>query len=98
MTVMRTEYVNLSTGTVRAGATGHGESLTDVESYLLPLEQARGRGLYSFGVVAGLRVSATTGQPGVTVSVGTALDASGRLVVLAADGRAVVDRTWTPTR
>src|SRR6266508_3531591 len=76
MTVMRTEYVNLSTGTVRAGATGHGESLTDVESYLLPLERARGRGLYSFGVAAGLRVSATAGQAGVTVAVGTALDAA----------------------
>ena len=40
MTVMRTEYWNLTTGTVRAGATGHGESLIDMESYLLPLEQA----------------------------------------------------------
>ncbi len=96
MTVMRTEYVNLSTGTVRAGATGHGESLTDVESYLLPLERARGRGLYSFGVAAGLRVSATAGQAGVTVSVGTALDAAGRLVVLAAEGAAVVDPDVDP--
>jgi hypothetical protein len=96
MTVMRTEYVNLSTGTVRSGPTGHGESLTDVESYLLPLERARGSGLYSFGVVAGLQVSATTGQPGVTVSVGTALDASGRLVVLAAEGAAVVDPDVDP--
>src|SRR6266545_1074294 len=96
MTVMRTEYVNLSTGTVRAGATGHAESLTDVESYLLPLERARGRGLYSFGVAAGLRVSATAGQAGVTVSVGTALDAAGRLVVLAAEGAAVVDPDVDP--
>ncbi len=96
VTVMRTEYWNLGTGTVRAGATGHGESLTDVESYLLPLEQAQGRSLFSWGVAAGLRVSATSGGAGVTVGVGVALDGSGRLVVLAADGKAVVDPDVDP--
>ena len=96
MTVMRTEYLNLNTGTVRAGPTGHGESLIDMESYLLPLEQARGSSLFSFGVATGLGVRATTGQPGVTVAVGAALDAAGRVAVLAADGSAVVDPNVDP--
>ena len=43
--VMRTEYWNISTGTVRTGPTGHGESLTDMENYLLPMDRARGSGL-----------------------------------------------------
>ena len=37
MRLMRIEYWNPSTGTVRTGSTGHGESFTDMESYLLPL-------------------------------------------------------------
>jgi hypothetical protein len=32
--LVRTEYWNPSTGTVRTGSTGHGESLADVETYL----------------------------------------------------------------
>jgi hypothetical protein len=96
MTVMRTEYLNLNTGTVRTGPTGHGESLIDMESYLLPLDQARGSSLSSFGVATGLGVRATIGQLGVTVAVGAALDAAGRLAVLAADGSAVVDPNVDP--
>ena len=46
MTLMRIEYTKLSTGTVRAGATGHGESLTDVENYLMPLDRVRGSTLF----------------------------------------------------
>jgi hypothetical protein len=37
--LMHTEYWNLSTNTVRSGATARGESLTDVDNYLLPQAQ-----------------------------------------------------------
>jgi len=97
--IQRTEYWNLSQpGTVRTGATGHGESLTDMESYLLPMDQARGSGLYSWGVADGLVVAASTGAPGVTIAPGSALDAAGRLIVLAPSGTAITDPTIDPAQ
>lgn len=95
--VKRTEYLSVSTGTVRSGPTGHGESLTDMERYLLPLDRFRGASLYSWGVADGLTVRATLGQPGVTVSPGTALDAAGQLIALPAGGTAIVDPAADPT-
>ncbi|SDW52688.1 hypothetical protein SAMN05421504_101822 [Amycolatopsis xylanica] len=92
----RTEYWNVSTGTVRSGATGHGETVTDVEDYLIPLDRARTSGLHGWGVAAGLRVTATVGSAGVTVLPGTAVDAAGNVVVLAPGGLAVVDPTVDP--
>ncbi|MFD8498406.1 hypothetical protein [Amycolatopsis sp. NPDC059657] len=89
--IRRTEYWNVSTGTVRSGATGHGESVTDVEDYLIPLDRARTAGLHGWGVAAGLRVTATAGAAGVTVTPGSAADAAGSVVVLAVGGVAVVD-------
>ena len=85
--IMRSEYLNVSTGTVRGGPTGHGESLTDVEGYLLPMERARGAGLHSWGVIGGLTVSSVAGGPGLTVTPGSALDAAGRTILLAARRR-----------
>jgi hypothetical protein len=35
--LQRTQYRNLATGTVRTGSTGHGESLTDVDSMAWPV-------------------------------------------------------------
>jgi hypothetical protein len=97
--IQRTEYWNLSQpGTVRAGATGHGESLTDMENYLLPMDQARGSGLFSWGVADGLAVQASTGAAGVTIAPGTALDAAGRLIVLAAGGTAITDPAIDPAQ
>ncbi len=96
MALTRTEYWNLGTGTVRGGATGHGESLTDVENYLLPADRVRTASLYSWGVADGLVVTGTSGQAGVTVKPGAALDAAGHLIVLAADGFAVVDPEVDP--
>jgi hypothetical protein len=97
--IERTEYWNLSQpGTVRAGATGHGESLTDMESYLLPMDQARGSAMYSWGVADGLAVQATAGAAGVTIAPGTALDAAGRLIVLTPGGTAITDPTIDPTQ
>ena len=75
--LIRTEYWNTSTGTVRTGDTAHGESLTDMESYLLPLAQMLASGFYTPGVVEGLTVSAVTGQAGLAISPGLALDAGG---------------------
>lgn len=94
----RTEYWTISTGTVRTGPTGHGESLTDMESYLLPMDAARGAALYSWGVATGLAAQGTPGQPGVTVLPGTALDAAGRLIMLVPDGAAIVDPTVDPAQ
>ncbi|MGV9385751.1 hypothetical protein ACWDRB_58795 [Nonomuraea sp. NPDC003707] len=96
MAVKRTQYWNLGTGTVRSGATGHGESLTDIESHLMPMDRLRNSGLHGWGVAAGLRVTATPGASSVTVSLGTALDAEGNLIVLTDGGVAVVDPVVDP--
>ncbi len=95
--VRRTQYWNLPTHTVRTGATGHGESLIDLEQYLLPLAEARGSTLHTWGVAQGLEVSAVAGSPEVTVSAGVALDAAGRTIVLAIGGVAVTDAAVDPT-
>jgi hypothetical protein len=68
--VRRTQYWNLPTHTVRAGATGHGESLVDLEGYLLPLADARTAALHLWGVAEGLEVSAVVGSGEVTVAAG----------------------------
>ena len=94
----RTQYWNLGTNTVRGGATAHGESLTDLESYLLPQAQMLGAGLYSWGVADGLAVRATANQPDLTVMPGTALDATGHLIALAVNGLAITDPTADPTQ
>jgi hypothetical protein len=89
--LIRTEYRNTSTGTVRTGDTAHGESLTDVESYLLPLAQMQASGFYTWGVLDGLTVGAVTGQAGLTISPGLALDQTGHIIALADGGSAVLD-------
>ncbi|MGQ5640486.1 hypothetical protein [Streptomyces sp. EWL5.16] len=96
MTLKRTEYRNPGDNTIRDGDTGHGESLTDIENYLLPLDELRSVGLYGAGVADGLRVSAATGQPGIKVSTGTALDTHGRVIALTEGGLAVVDPNAAP--
>ena len=96
--LIRTEYWNVGTGTIRTGATAHGESVTDMEQYLLPLSQMSASGLYSWGVIEGLAVTAVTGQPGVTVAPGLAVDLSGRIIALAAGGTAVTDPAADPTQ
>jgi hypothetical protein len=92
----RTEYRDLNTGTIRGGATGHGESVTDVENYLMPLAQVDASSLRSWGVVDGLQVTAERGQRGVTVAPGVGLDTAGHLVVVARDGFAIVDPNVDP--
>ena len=74
---MRNEYRNLDTGKLRTGDTGRGESLTDVEHYLMPVDQTRNSALYSWGVAEGMTVSASAGQAGIRVSAGTAIDQAG---------------------
>ncbi|MFD4867416.1 hypothetical protein [Streptomyces sp. NPDC058412] len=68
------------------------QNYADVEGYLLPLGRVRDSALHSWGVASGLRVTATAGSAGVKVSTGSALDAAGRVIVLADGGRAVVDQ------
>jgi hypothetical protein len=93
----RTEYWSLSIpGSVRTGATGHGESLTDMESFLLPLSQSALSALRTPGVADGLAVTATAQPQGLTVSPGVALDVNGHLIVLAAGGVAIVDPAANP--
>lgn len=94
--MIRTQYWNLATNTLRGGTTGHGESVTDIESGLLPLARATESSLHSWGVADGLGVFATAHSPGVTVAPGTGLDALGRLVALASGGVAVIDPTVDP--
>jgi hypothetical protein len=96
--LMRTEYWNLSTNTVRSGNTAHIESLTDVENYLLPQAQVGASSLYTWGVADGLIVSAVPTQPGVTIAPGVALDAAGHLIALAANGFAIVDANVDPNQ
>jgi hypothetical protein len=96
--LMRTEYWNPSTNTVRGGATAHGESLTDVENYLLPQAQMTGASLFTRGVADGLSVSASANQPGLTIAPGVALDANGHLIALAANGFAIVDPSVDPNQ
>ncbi len=96
--IIRSQYWNPSTGTVRGGSTAHGESLVDVESGLLPLARATASSLHTWGVADGLAVSAVTGADGVTVAPGAGLDALGRLVVLATGGVAVIDPAADPSQ
>ncbi|GHF00168.1 hypothetical protein E5082_09610 [Streptomyces griseoluteus] len=90
MAVKRTEYFNFDTGSVRSGKTEHAESHMDMENYLLRLDSERGATLNRWGVAVGLEVAATIGQSQVAVSVGTALDSAGHLIVLEDGGLAVV--------
>ncbi len=92
----RTQYWNVAIGTVRTGSTGHGESLTDFESYLAALEQVRNGAMFGTGVVQGLTVTAAAGAAGLTVSPGTAFDARGRVIALLEGGSAIVDPNVDP--
>ncbi|SDY54999.1 Chaperone of endosialidase [Modestobacter sp. DSM 44400] len=96
--LVRTQYWNLNgvNRTPISGSTDRAESRTDMERHLLAADAARNTALCTPGVAAGLQVSGTVGAAGVTVAPGTALDGAGRVVVLAAGGRAVVDPLAEP--
>jgi hypothetical protein len=96
--LVRTEYLNVSTGTVRSGATSHGESLVDMESYLLRHDQISSSALHSWGVVEGLSTMAAPNPANLTVTPGVALDSAGHLIALAVGGFAIVDPTVDPTQ
>jgi hypothetical protein len=96
--LVRTEYLNVSTGTVRAGATSHGESLTDMESYLLRHDQIGSSALHSWGVAEGLSVMGVPDPTSLTVTPGVALDSAGHLIALAAGGFAITDPTVDPSQ
>src|SRR6476620_2143892 len=93
----RTDYWNRVTGSVRTGDTRHDETVTDIESFLLPYGQAAMTGLHSWGVADGFSVTATAGHAGLTVSPGVAIDASGQLIVLIAGGLAETDPGIDPS-
>jgi hypothetical protein len=93
---MRTDYWNRVTGSVRTGDTRRDESVTDVEDFLLPYGHAGLAGLHLWGIADGLSVTATANQAGLTITPGTAIDAAGHLIVLAAGGMAVVDPDIDP--
>ncbi len=94
--MVRTQYWNLSTNTIRSGSTNHGESFTDVESGLLPLSRTTESSLHSWGVADGLAVSAVLDTAGLTVAPGAGLDSLGRIVALAVGGVAIVDPAVDP--
>src|ERR1700757_4184984 len=90
--LLRTDYfVRNGDVTVRARDTRCVESVTDVESFLLPYGQAAGTGLHLWGIADGLSITGSKGQPGLNISLGCAIDAAGHLIVLTAGGWAVVD-------
>ncbi|MEV6304527.1 hypothetical protein AB0M02_34320 [Actinoplanes sp. NPDC051861] len=91
--LIRTQYWNVSgpNPTPRSGNTSHAESRTDFEGYLLAADAAGNQALLGSGVAIGLRVSAVAGAAGITIGLGTAYDADGRVIVLGDDGVAVVD-------
>ena len=94
--LVRTEYMNVSTNTVRTGATSHGESLTDVESYFMRHSQVGLSALHAWGVAEGLTVLAAPDPASLTVKPGVALDSAGHLISLAAGGFAITDPTVDP--
>lgn len=93
LVIRRTEYPDDGLG----DPTSHGQSRTDLDSYLLPAARIRTLAQHGWGVAAGLRVSATTGATSVSVEPGTALDALGRSVFLVKDGKAITDPAASPT-
>ena len=94
--LMRTDYWNRVTGSVRIGDTRRDETVTDVEGFLLPYAQAGTVGLHLWGIAAGLSVTATADQPGLSVAAGSAIDAAGHLIVVSGGGVAVVDPDIDP--
>jgi hypothetical protein len=54
----RTDYINRVNGTVRGGGMTRADSLVDVESLVLPYQQAGFGGLHLWGVADGLTVAA----------------------------------------
>ncbi len=96
--LVRTEYFNFSTDTPRTGATGHGESLIDMESYVLPHDQIGSSTLHTWGVADGLTVAVVPDPVSLTIEPGVALDGTGRLICLATGGFAIVDPTVDPTQ
>ncbi|WP_328475128.1 polymer-forming cytoskeletal protein [Actinoplanes sp. NBC_00393] len=97
--LVRTQYWNMSgpNPTPRTGLTSRAESRTDIEGYVLPADAARSTALYDWGVSGGLTVTATAGAAGITVALGTALDADGRVIVLGDGGLAITDPQVPPT-
>ncbi|WP_284740864.1 hypothetical protein [Amycolatopsis sp. RTGN1] len=94
--LVRTEYMNVSTNTVRTGATSHGESLTDMETYVMRHGQVAASALHAWGVAEGLAVLAAPDPTSLTVKPGVALDSAGHLIVLAAGGFAITDPNVDP--
>ncbi|MEU1390942.1 MULTISPECIES: hypothetical protein [unclassified Nonomuraea] len=95
-TLKRSEYWDHDLYIPRVGATGNAQSYTDVQRYLLPMDQVRNTACLTWGVAAGLTVQAAPGPGGVRVSPGAAIDAEGRLIVLRPGGAAVVDPAADP--
>ena len=59
----------------------------DTENFHLRSAQAELASLHNWGIVQGLEVSGTLGNNIITINGGVALDAQGRLIVLATEGR-----------
>jgi hypothetical protein len=67
------------------------QNCADVENYLIPVGMAASSALHISGVADGLRVSAARDAAEVKISLGTALDSEGRVVVVAEGGVVVTD-------
>jgi len=79
------------------GDTGHAESRTDMERFVIPMGQVDRSSTRGWGVVEGLRVTAVRGQRGVTLAPGVGVDSAGQLTVVAVGGAVIVDPNADPT-
>ncbi|TKK89562.1 hypothetical protein FDA94_09230 [Herbidospora galbida] len=88
--LIRTSYVDptVTPPEPRQGDTGLHESRQDQEGYHDPLHRMHGADLHGWGVASGLTVAGVSGDSGLLVSPGVALDRRGRLLPLAPGGRA----------
>ncbi|MEV0711569.1 hypothetical protein [Nocardia aurea] len=97
MPIKRTDYWN-RTGAVpkvRNGDSTHGETVTDIEDFVLPYSRATLTTLRLWGVGDGLTVTATVNTTGLKVTTGVSIDDDGRAAVLVEGGVAVIDPAVT---
>ncbi|MFE6922874.1 hypothetical protein ACFVAV_17710 [Nocardia sp. NPDC057663] len=95
MPIRRTDYWN-RTGAVpkvRNGDSTHGETVTDIEDFVLPYSRATLTTLRLWGVGDGLAVTATMNTAGLKVGTGVSIDDDGRAAVLVDGGVALTDPT-----
>ncbi|WP_194814244.1 hypothetical protein [Nocardia sp. XZ_19_385] len=96
--LIRTDYWNRVTNTVRSGNPSRTENVTDIENFAIPYTCALTASLHLWGIATGLTATAVADQPGLTIAPGAATDKNGYLIALVAGGIAITDPDIDPTR